>query len=93
MLDVNEYFDGKVKSISFSGSDLPATLGVMAPGEYTFSTSKREFLTVLDHQLKVKLPNESDWSVIESGNTFSVAANESFDLIVENETPYLCKYE
>ena len=34
MLDVNEYFDGKVKSIGFQTETLPATVGVMAPGEY-----------------------------------------------------------
>ena len=28
MLETNEYFDGKVKSISFQTSNLPATVGV-----------------------------------------------------------------
>jgi len=43
MLTVNEYFDGKVKSIAFSTTTLPATVGVMAVGEYTFSTSQKEY--------------------------------------------------
>ncbi|HBF94201.1 MAG TPA: hypothetical protein DDX13_11120, partial [Marinobacter adhaerens] len=34
MLKVNEYFDGKAKSISFQTSTLPATVGVISPGEY-----------------------------------------------------------
>jgi len=34
MLDVNEYFDGKVKSIGFQTETLRATVGVMAPGNY-----------------------------------------------------------
>jgi uncharacterized protein YaiE (UPF0345 family) len=45
---VNEYFDGKVKSIAVNGGDLPATIGVMAPGEYTFETSQREYMTVVE---------------------------------------------
>jgi len=34
MLDVNECFDGKVKSIGFQAEILRATVGVMAPGNY-----------------------------------------------------------
>ena len=34
MFEVNEYFDGKVKSIAFKTETLPATAGVMAQGEY-----------------------------------------------------------
>jgi len=37
-LTVNTYFDGSVKSIGFQTADLPATVGVMVPGEYTFDT-------------------------------------------------------
>ncbi|MBP1733586.1 MAG: hypothetical protein H6Q55_4015 [Deltaproteobacteria bacterium] len=33
MFKVNEYFDGKVKSIAFSPAEGPATVGVMAKGE------------------------------------------------------------
>ena len=36
MLKVNEYFDGKVKSIGFANAGGNATVGVMAPGEYQF---------------------------------------------------------
>jgi len=41
MLDVNEYFDGKVKSIAFQTATLPATVGVMQAGEYEFNTEKK----------------------------------------------------
>jgi uncharacterized protein YaiE (UPF0345 family) len=34
MFKVNEYFDGTVKSIAFGTAEGPATIGVMAPGEY-----------------------------------------------------------
>ena len=42
MFKVNEYFDGTVKSIAFGTAEGPATIGVMAPGEYEFGTSQRE---------------------------------------------------
>ena len=58
MLEVNEYFDGKVKSIAFQTATLPATVGVMAPGNYEFDTSKKEVMTVVSGQLTVKSPDE-----------------------------------
>ena len=36
MLAVNEYFEGKVKSIGFQGEGKPASVGVMEPGDYEF---------------------------------------------------------
>jgi len=93
MLTVNEYFEGKVKSIAFDGGDLPATVGVMAPGEYTFGTSQREYMTVVNGELVVKLPDSEEWLSFGSGDTFIVEADKSFDLKVNTETAYLCKYE
>ncbi len=93
MLDVNEYFDGKVKSIAFQTSTLPATVGVMAKGEYTFGTSQKEYMTVVSGELQVKLPGAETFQSFVDGDTFIVEANESFDLIVPQDTAYLCKYE
>ncbi len=56
MFDVNEYFDGNVKSIAFKTETLPATVGVMAPGEYEFGTSQKETMTVVSGALTIKLP-------------------------------------
>ena len=93
MLKVNEYFEGNVKSIAFDGGDLAASVGVMAPGEYTFGTQQREYMTVISGELIVKLPQTEEWKSYLSGETFIVEANQSFDLKVPGETAYLCKYE
>ncbi len=93
MLKVNEYFDGKVKSIGMQTRDLPATVGVMAPGEYSFGTSQREYMTVICGELSVRLPGQSDWQTFTNGQQFTVEANQSFDLKVAIDTAYLCKYE
>ncbi|MBT8467440.1 MAG: DUF1255 family protein [Deltaproteobacteria bacterium] len=39
MLDVNEYFDGKVKWTDSETETLRAMLGVMAPGNYEVDTA------------------------------------------------------
>lgn len=93
MLDVNAYFDGKVKSIGFSSESLPRTVGVMAAGEYEFSTSQKETMSVVCGALTVLLPGTTEWQTFATGQQFIVAANSSFQLKVENETAYLCTYE
>ncbi|MCF7982108.1 MAG: pyrimidine/purine nucleoside phosphorylase [Pseudomonadales bacterium] len=93
MFKVNEYFDGKVKSIAFQTDTLPATVGVMAPGEYDFGTSQKETMTVVSGALTVKLPQQDKWQVFNSGDQFVVAANQNFQLRVAVDTAYLCTYE
>ena len=93
MFTVNEYFEGKVKSIGFQTETLPATVGVMAPGEYEFGTSQKETMTVVSGVLEVKLPGESEYSSYPAGQSFEVEANEKFQLIVHVDTAYLCTYE
>lgn len=92
MFKVNEYFDGTVKSIAFQGEQLPATVGVMAPGNYEFGTSQREVMTVISGALTVKLPGASDWQTFKAGSNFEVAANAKFQLQVQQDTAYLCTY-
>ena len=93
MFKTNEYFDGKVKSIAFQTETLPATVGVMAAGEYEFGTSQKEYMTVTSGALTVKLPGASDWVTFKQGETFTVEANTSFQVKAEVETSYLCLYE
>jgi purine/pyrimidine-nucleoside phosphorylase len=93
MLEVNEYFEGAVKSIAFQSATLPATVGVMKKGDYTFGTSQKEYMTVVCGELLVKLPGSEEFVSFKDGETFIVEANQSFDLQVTIDTAYLCKYE
>ena len=93
MLDVNEYFGGKVKSIAFETATLPATVGVMAPGDYEFDTSKKETMTVVSDTLTVKLPGSDNWQIFNASDSFIVDANQVFQIKVDIDTAYLCTYE
>ena len=93
MFKVNQYFDGKVTSIAFAGEELPATVGVMAPGDYEFGTSQHEVLTIISGALTVKLPGQSDWQTFHRGQSFEVAAEQKFQLKVTQDTAYLCTYQ
>lgn len=93
MLNVNEYFDGNVKSIGFQGDPLTSSVGVMAPGEYEFNTSQHEVMTVIAGELVVSLPGSDTFETYPAGASFEVAANEKFQLKVAAETAYLCTYK
>ena len=93
MFKINEYFDGQVASIAFQTATLPATVGVMAAGEFEFGTTQKETVTVVSGTLTVKLPGSKDWNSYGQGDHFIVAANEKFQLKVDQETAYLCTYE
>lgn len=92
MFKTNQYFDGNVTSIGFQTETLPATVGVMAPGEYEFGTSEKETMTVVSGALTVKLPDSDDWKTYNQGDSFIVEAGKSFQLQVAVDTAYLCTY-
>ncbi|HSA97221.1 MAG TPA: pyrimidine/purine nucleoside phosphorylase [Acidobacteriota bacterium] len=92
MFKVNEYFDGKVKSLAFQTAGGPATIGVMAPGEYEFGTSTVEIMTVVSGALTVKLPGGETWKDYRAGDSFTVGAGMKFQLKVGADAAYLCLY-
>ncbi len=93
MFEVNNYFEGKVASIAFQGEKLPATVGVMAPGDYEFGTSQKEYMAVISGALTVKLPGSDEWVTYGPGEKFEIEANQKFSVKVEVDTAYWCLYE
>lgn len=92
MFKVNEYFDGKVKSISFTEAEGAATIGVLAPGEYEFGTGKSEIMHIVSGKVAVLLPGENNWREVTAGEKFSVPANSKFGINALVESAYLCQY-
>jgi uncharacterized protein YaiE (UPF0345 family) len=90
MFKVNEYFGGKVKSLAFQTADGPATVGVMAPGDYEFGTSTLEIMTVVSGTLTVKLPGSEVWKDYKAGARFTVESGKKFQLKVAADAAYLC---
>lgn len=92
MFKVNEYFGGNVKSLAFTMPDGPATIGVMAKGEYEFGTSNKEIMTVTSGKLIVMLPGSNEWKEFKAFESFNVPANSKFQLRVPEDSTYLCLY-
>jgi purine/pyrimidine-nucleoside phosphorylase len=93
MFQVNKYFEGKVVSLSHSGSEGKATIGVMAAGEYDFGTSTIEIMTVISGEMKIKMPGENTWKSYTKFQTFEVPKDIRFGVKVAADTPYLCVYK
>jgi len=88
----NVYFDGKVQSLGLATESGDATIGVITPGAYSFSTSTEERMQITSGELKVKLPGE-DWKTVEAGKEFMVPANVSFDVEAARDVSYICYYK
>ena len=92
MMNVNEYFDGNVKSIGFENEEGRATAGVMATGEYEFGTSENELVKIVSGELQARLPGSDSLQTYRAGKQFTVAANEKFQVKVIQMTAYICFY-
>ncbi|MEH6532160.1 MAG: pyrimidine/purine nucleoside phosphorylase [Photobacterium frigidiphilum] len=92
MLNVNEYFEGQVKSIGFEAQGDRTSVGVMAAGEYTFGTAAPERMTVVKGSMDVKRPGHVDWETFNAGDDFEVPGDSSFEVKITSPTAYLCDY-
>lgn len=91
--EANMYFDGKVTSRTIVFADgAKKTLGIMLPGEYTFTTDAKELMEILSGTLDVLLPGEKEWKTVQGGEAFEVAAQSSFSLKVNSLTDYCCSF-
>lgn len=89
----NIYFDGKVTSRAVLFADgTKKTLGIMLPGEYEFGTDTIEIMEILAGDLKVLLPDSSEWLHINGTGEFTVPAGKKFKLEVKTVTDYCCSY-
>ncbi|MCL5127443.1 MULTISPECIES: pyrimidine/purine nucleoside phosphorylase [unclassified Algibacter] len=92
MISANEYFDGNVKSLAYSSATGKSTIGVMEVGTYEFGTSTHETMSVIEGEMEVKLPNAPEWKIYKAGASYSIDANEKFQVKVSVQTSYLCQY-
>jgi len=92
MFKTNKYFDGKVKSLSYLTPEGPATIGVMARGEYAFLPTSVEHMTIISGTMDVLMPGEESWKSYKEFETFIAVADTEFRVRVEEDTAYRCYY-
>lgn len=91
--EANVYFDGNVTSRTVVFPDgTRKTLGFMLPGQYEFGTDAAELMEILAGELKVRLPDSSEWKTVRAGESFNVPAASKFAVSVETVADYCCSY-
>jgi len=92
VVEVNEYFDGKVKSLGLNSNEAKKTIGVMEQGEYEFDTEAKEVVTVVSGELSVYFPEYDEWEDFGTGASFDIPAQSKFKVKVAQDAAYLCEY-
>lgn len=90
----NIYFDGKVVSHgTVDAKGVRRTLGLIHPGSYTFSTNAAEEMEITAGNCRVRLKDASEWSAYREGQSFSVPAQSSFEIAVDDGiAEYVCTF-
>ncbi len=93
MVEVNEYFEGKVKSLVIESEEGRKTIGVMEPGEYEFKTETKEIMTVLLGEISVYYEEGDEWEDFGVGSSFDAEAQSTLKVKCAQSAAYLCEYE
>ena len=89
----NVYFDGKcVSHTVYLADGSRKSVGVIFPGKLTFKTGEPERMEILDGSCRVKLPDDKDWRAYRAGDSFTVPANNAFDIESLETLHYVCHF-
>jgi len=92
MINVNEYYDGKIKSIGHSVRGERFTVGVMEEGEYTFGTDTVEIMEIIFGEMDAILPG-GEKKTYKKGESFRVEKGVEFTVMIREPVSYLCLYK
>jgi uncharacterized protein YaiE (UPF0345 family) len=88
----NSYFDGQVQSVGFERLGKRMTVGVIAPGEYHFSTDAPERMTVVNGDLLFRPAGATEFRLYGAGTAFEVPGKSGFDVKALSPAAYLCEF-
>lgn len=89
----NIYFDGNCVSHTVNFPDgTKKTVGVIFPSALTFNTGTPEIMELNGGKCRVRLKDEADWKIYESGQSFKVPGNSSFDIETIETVDYVCSF-
>jgi purine/pyrimidine-nucleoside phosphorylase len=88
----NSYFEGKVQSLGFERNGRRATVGVISPGEYRFTTDAPERMTVVSGELAARFAAGGAWQTYPAGTAFEVAGKSAFEVKASDPSAYVCEF-
>ena len=91
MINVNEYLEGKVKSLGFESDGVRYTVGVLLGGEYALDSETEEHFTVTVGEFEVCVRGRA-WKAVKAGDRFVIPPKSVFDLKVKKPASYVCMF-
>lgn len=89
--EANVYFGGGVTSRTILFADgARKTLGIMQPGEYSFTTAAPETMEILNGELDLKVPE--GWRRYRQGDSFHVPGETTFTVRAVTLVDYCCTF-
>jgi hypothetical protein len=89
----NVYFDGKCVSHTVKLADgTKKSVGVILPASLTFNTGAAEVMECVAGACEYKLAGSNEWKKSGAGDKFSVPANSSFEIRVDQAYHYICHF-
>lgn len=89
----NIYFDGKCVSHTLQLADgSRKTIGVILPSALTFTTHAAEVMECVGGSCRVRFSGDEHWKAYGAGQSFSVPANSSFEIVCDDAYHYVCHY-
>jgi hypothetical protein len=89
----NVYEGGKVTSRSFwTPEGERKTVGIMLPGNYSFSTSTQEKMEITNGVVEYRLDPKDVWTKCPKGEHFMVPSNHTFEIRCTEISEYVCSY-
>jgi hypothetical protein len=93
-IQVNEYFEGKVKSLKLSNSAGNQTVGVLLAGEYEFGTGSPEEMTLVSGRWELQIPGVAGgFKAYGPGVTANIPGTTKFQVRALETSAYLCRFE
>jgi len=89
----NVYFDGRCISHSVTLADgSKKSVGVILPATLTFNTAAPEVMECVAGSCEWRLAGSAEWKRSGAGEKFSVPANASFEIRVQEPYHYICHF-
>lgn len=89
----NIYFDGKCISHNVLFADgTKKSVGVIFPSSLVFNTGVPEIMEIISGKCRVRVKGEAEWKSYESGQSFNVPGNSSFEIEAIEVVDYVCHF-
>jgi purine/pyrimidine-nucleoside phosphorylase len=88
----NVYFDGSVQSLGLPTAKARATVGVIEPGEFEFSTDDEEHVHVIEGTFRIQLGPDAEWTEFKPGEVCVIPSGITFHVGPREHVAYICYY-